>query len=165
MVKFLTWRDNQQPKVPTRLAYSIRKQSPELLGWGFDVPDVYLDGVRIEEWFKTDLGRNGVDQKHVERLFTDYLTCLYKCLSNRFVSEKVIKQPWESTTVHFLFSAPATWNPKVVDTFKALASKAGFDNCDGHTITASLIEPEAVAAYELCQEQPKFKVHSLATCY
>lgn len=151
--------------MPTRLAYDIGKPSTELLGWGLDIPDVYLDRVRIEEWFKTDLGRDGVDQNHVERLYVDYLTCLYKCLSKRFTSEKMAQGPWESTTVHFLFSAPATWNPKVVGTFKTLASNAGFDKCHGHTITVSLAEPEAVAAYELCLDPPKFQVYPLTTCY
>ena len=74
------------------------------------------------------------------------------------MSEGIVKRPWKSITIRFLFSAPATWDSKLVETFKALASQAGFAKCEEHDITVSLTEPEAVAAFELFEKKFDFPV-------
>ena len=153
-VKTLLWgTENAEEKAPTKLLYDVQNPLGEPLGWGYDVPGVYSDSVHIEEWFKINLGKEGIDQPHVERHVKDYLSCLYHSLSRRFTVDLLGGKQWADATIRFLFSAPATWTTGVVQGFQKIASDAGFGTCDGHTIVVSLTEPQAVAAYHLCRDK------------
>ncbi|KAM0558235.1 hypothetical protein ACHAPJ_004922 [Fusarium lateritium] len=158
--KCLLWGSSMsEKKVLTRLFYSVHDQPPKLLGWGYDAPSIYDEGINVQEWFKTSLGDDDDDQTRVERLYTDYLGCLYQELTERrFTSAMLGGHQLGSIAVQFLFSVPATWNPAVVDTFKRLVLDAGFGGHNNHTIAVTMTEPEAVAAYEICKPDGDLKL-------
>lgn len=150
----------QETKVPTRLTYDTRNPSGNPLHWGFkcDTDENHLDYLQVEEWFKINLGRAGEDQNHVEKLYTDYLECLYTELREVIGRSTLHSTTWDNAVVEFVFSIPATWGTDTVDVFKNLASDAGFGKPPRHKVTASLTEPQAVAAYELSVRENIFKV-------
>ncbi|KAM0417483.1 hypothetical protein ACHAPT_012547 [Fusarium lateritium] len=154
-VKSLGWGLGlKDDKVPTRLFYKTGEEPATLLGWGSSVPAGDPNDVRIEELFKTEHGKVGSDRSRIERLFVDYLRCLFDELSTRFKPGELGGKRWGVATIQFLFSTPATWEPRDVDHFTRFASQAGFDKFTGHTIAASLTEPQAVAAFQLCSPAP-----------
>ncbi|KAM5379681.1 hypothetical protein ACJZ2D_003875 [Fusarium nematophilum] len=154
-VKYLGWgTEIELKKLPTRLIYDACSNSAEPLGWGNDDPPAdAARRIRVEQWFKTDFRREDAKHERVQGLYKDYLCCLYKELSVRFTPDVLGDKKWETAEIHFLFSAPATWSPEIVDRFKAIASEAGFDKCRGHKIEVSLTEPQAVAAFQICDAE------------
>lgn len=145
--------------MPTRLLYDTTGPGPTLLAWGLEVPSVAASGQRIEEFFKINFEKEDVDPSHTEHLYTDYLGSLYWELSKRF-DEGMIGRPWKSAQVHFCFSIPANWTPEAAARFKGLASAAGFGQggCPGHTLSLSVTEPEAVAAFQLCDDSANSEI-------
>ncbi|KAF4344286.1 hypothetical protein FBEOM_1680 [Fusarium beomiforme] len=154
-VKTLLWGTiSSEEKIPTKLFYNIHQHSSQLVGWGFDPPEVPSGTLEVQEWFKTDLGRDGVDQNKVKSLYKDYLTCLYEELSlRRFTPAMLGGIQFQKAIIRFLFSVPSTWSPDVVDTFALLVSDAGFGKIDSHTVGVSMTEPQAVAAFEICDKE------------
>ena len=74
-------------------------------------------------------------------------------LFDHFTPQVLNGKHWENCVVEFAFSVPATWSTDVVAVFKQLAFDAGFGQHSGHKVTASLTEPQAVAAFTLCEEK------------
>ncbi|KAF5016763.1 hypothetical protein F66182_11445 [Fusarium sp. NRRL 66182] len=160
-VKYLTWRGESEEKVPTRLFYgtststNTSTQQPSLLAWGWDTPNTDIDRATIREFFKTSLGSERADQADIGRVYTDYLTCLYRDLMERRFTPSLLKGTEISLmAVRFLFSVPATWNTAVVAMFERFVSEAGFDRCDGHTFAVDMTEPQAVAAFQMLDPNP-----------
>ncbi|CAM1501968.1 Fc.00g039520.m01.CDS01 [Cosmosporella sp. VM-42] len=145
----------EESKVPTRLSYDTRYPRRKPLRWGFecDADNDRPNDLKVEEWFKLDLGKAGVDQERVKKLYTDYMECLYMTLFDHFTSRELYRKSWDDAVIEFAFSVPATWSTDVVDVFKHLAFDAGFGQCAEHKVTASLTEPQAVAAFTLCEEK------------
>jgi hypothetical protein len=141
-------------KIPTRLFYCDRHQPPKLVGWGLEVPDDSAKPFTTREWFKVDFGNKDADQTQVESLYTDFLGCLYQELRFRQFTPKILRgKSFEESTINFLFSVPATWDPALVSNFKQLISNAGFDHIKDHTIHVAMTEPQAVAAFQMCRSQ------------
>ncbi|KAI5457656.1 hypothetical protein BGZ63DRAFT_427692 [Mariannaea sp. PMI_226] len=146
-------------KVPTRLTYEVNSQSQRAkpVNWGFlcDADTDRVNDRRVEEWFKVELGKydSGLEhQEFVKRLYIDYMERLYETLRDYFSPQVLNGKKWEYANIQFVFSVPATWSPDIVDVFKLLARGAGFGRYDGFTIAVNLTEPQAVAAYTLCEE-------------
>ena len=156
----------QENKVPTRMTYNTRYPNHKPLRWGYECEadnDHPMDR-EVVEWFKLELGKIGQPQDRVKKLYTDYMECLYKLLKDYFTDQILYGKVWETAVIEFVFSVPATWNTDVVDVFKNLARDAGFGQCPEHKVSASLTEPQAVAAFTLSEEDI-FQVSTLTLAY
>ncbi|KAF5631630.1 uncharacterized protein FTJAE_7831 [Fusarium tjaetaba] len=151
--------DEKVLKTPTRLYYNVHYQPPKLVGWGMEVPDDSTEHLKLKEGFKLDLGEVDADQVEVERMYRDFLTCLFRELSTqRFTPAFLGGKQFEETRVLFLFSVPALWDPAVVHDFTQLIRESGFEKEGVHSVRVAMTEPQAVAAYEICVPNSDYKL-------
>ncbi|ENH65253.1 hypothetical protein FOC1_g10005783, partial [Fusarium oxysporum f. sp. cubense race 1] len=151
-VNILEWGiDMKDPKTPTRVFYNVHDQPPKLVGWGTEVPDDSVEHLKLHEGFKVDLGEVDGDNGQVKSLYRDFLTSLYGELSTkRFTPALLGGKNFEEAEVLFHFSVPAIWGPAVVRDFTQLVRDSGFERVGLHSVRVTMMEPQAVAAYEIC---------------
>lgn len=135
-------------KTPTRVFY----RGGGLVGWGLQAPDYHSTDVSVKEWFKADLGQGSQPADDTRKSYIDFMTCLYHELSRRHAPAMLGKTPWKDARIHFLFSVPATWDARTVEDFRGFALSAGFGQLPGHSMDIGLTEPQAVAAFQLCDK-------------
>ncbi|KAF5595765.1 hypothetical protein FPANT_4531 [Fusarium pseudoanthophilum] len=159
-VTVLGWgTDEKDPKTPTRVFYNVRHQPPKLVGWGTEVPDDSVEHPYLKEWFKVDFGAVDTDQAEVKRVYKDFLTSLFRELSTqRFTPALLGGKQFEETTVLFLFSVPALWDPAVVHDYTQLIRESGFEKEGVRSVRVTMTEPQAVAAYEICAPNSDYKL-------
>lgn len=124
--------------------------------------------MQVQEYFKVDLERSDAARGLVHRTYREYMSLLYKELQARFPFMDDMEKLWEGTSIQFLFSTPCKWPPHIVDLFISLAREAGFGEYPHHSVSASLTEPQAVAAFQLrgqgSRSDQKIQVSAAMTC-
>lgn len=147
-------------KVPTAIVYPKDQCTPH--SWGFLSETASEQNSASKEyrtWFKTYLDpvRLGHAQnqnpsgapksmKEVERWYEDYLQWLYRHIEFKLGSE-IQGTSWHGATIEFIFSVPTTWRPPVVESFRSIILRAGFEGYPGHSVTIGLTEAEAAAVH------------------
>ncbi|KAM5517136.1 hypothetical protein FOXYSP1_04087 [Fusarium oxysporum f. sp. phaseoli] len=151
-VNILEWGiDMKDPKTPTRVFYNVHDQPPKLVEWGTEVPDDSVEHLKLHEWFKVDVGEVDGDNGQVKSLYRDFLTSLYGELSTKRLTPALLGgKNFEEAEVLFLFSVPAIWDPAVVRDFTQLVRDSGFERVGLHSVRVTMMEPQAVAAYDIC---------------
>ncbi|KAF6522895.1 hypothetical protein HZS61_014423 [Fusarium oxysporum f. sp. conglutinans] len=151
-VNILEWGiDMKDPKTPTRVFYNVHDQPPKLVEWGTEVPDDSVEHLKLHEWLKVDVGEVDGDNGQVKSLYRDFLTSLYGELSTKRLTPALLGgKNFEEAEVLFLFSVPAIWDPAVVRDFTQLVRDSGFERVGLHSVRVTMMEPQAVAAYDIC---------------
>jgi hypothetical protein len=147
-------------KVATTVAYDVRTGS--LATWGFLV-DRENPELQPEELFKLyldpahrDAFRHAPDLEDVRRWYKDYLSCIYKNVSQTF-SDTIPR--WSSKNVEWCFSVPTTWrSPAMIAQTEKLIKDAGFEQKSNHKVRISLTEAEAAAVYATKQNYERGEV-------
>lgn len=155
-------------KVPTMLSYDKSDVEKGPTSWGF------LSKERAEQrstklvcqWFKQEFGESlpehrrsgsstlhgdedGVPHMNADTLYRHFLTKLYEYI-RKHLSETIFSRAtaltWDTASIEFLFTVPATWDLPLVAHFHKIASQTGFGK---HTIgqSWSMSEPQAVAVF------------------
>ena len=89
--------------------------------------------------------------------YEDYLRLLYRHLEFKLASE-LQGTSWQRATVEFLFGVPTTWGPPVVESFRSIILRAGFEGWPGHSVTIGLTEAEAAAVHTSIEASGIFQV-------
>jgi len=86
--------------------------------------------------------------EEVEKMYTDYLTCLYNHISSTLSVQEFPDRPWAKVAVNFIFSVPTTWTSQsVVERFRRITQAAGFGSVTSHQVIVGLTEAEAAAVH------------------
>lgn len=158
-------------KVPTAIVYPKNQSAPS--SWGFlsttraeqnspfksykDWFKTYLDPARLSHAQYQDPNGTPESMKEIELCYEDYLRLLYKHIEFKLGSE-IHGASWQSAKVEFIFSVPTTWRPPVIEVFRSLVLRAGFEGYPGHSVTIGLTEAEAAAVHTSLEASGIFKV-------
>lgn len=93
----------------------------------------------------------------VERWYEDYLRSLYEWIEFS-LSPQLHRTTWHNAKVEFIFSVPTTWNPLIVEKFRAIAAKAGYGKVWNHSLKIGLTEAEAAAVHTSIEASATFNV-------
>ena len=160
-------------KVPTAIVYPKNQQTPH--SWGFlsetaaeqNSADkvyktwfkTYLDPKRLSDAQTQDPSGAPTSLKEVERWYEDYLRRLYRHIEFKLGSE-IQGTSWHSATIEFIFGVPTTWGTLVVESFRSIILRAGFEGYPGHSVTIGLTEAEAAAVYTSIEACGIFQVRA-----
>ncbi|KAI0172555.1 hypothetical protein GGR52DRAFT_591069 [Hypoxylon sp. FL1284] len=161
-------------KVPTQVVYARDdiQHGPVAWGFGSEARLKLADDTVSGHWFKQRFCPSSRSKMKahadepidpnlpsVDTLYEDFLAKVYGHIRGEIENRELVKhnREWESCSINFLFSVPATWDSTSVEHFKTLAAKAGFGREPGHSVAASLTEPEAVVIFTIQEEQIEFE--------
>lgn len=160
----------KEGKIPTQVVYDTGNIAGGPVAWGFGCKTesksadnrvygfFFKQKICPSQWSTKQPRADQPNEKYlppVNILYEHFLSKLYDHIGSEI--RNTVLPPsdnnWESASIEFLFSVPATWNPEAVKNFKGLASKAGFGREQQHSVSTSLTEPEAVAAFTVNEEK------------
>ncbi|KAI6087306.1 hypothetical protein F4821DRAFT_105987 [Hypoxylon rubiginosum] len=170
---FNNWEDRTiADKVPTHLVYDNCNINHGPIAWGFSSQNKLTstkDTVSAH-WFKQDFAPeseletsddNSPDSTlpPVDTLYEHFLSQLYEHIKDFLNTElsRSSSKNWESASINFLFSVPATWNPERRGHFRDIAVKAGFGSHPNHSVAASLTEPQAAIIFTINEDELQLK--------
>ncbi|KAI1144359.1 hypothetical protein F5Y05DRAFT_418397 [Hypoxylon sp. FL0543] len=163
---------NTEDKVPTVVVYDKNNVERGPTTWGFGSESETERGAdrAFGHWFKQRFcpsqssAREKRDDDFVDEylptvgtLYRDFLSKLYNHIRNEFPDRALAGVSWDTASVEFVFSVPATWDSVTVGLFKTIAISAGFESRRGHRVITSLTEPQAVATFAISEEPGIFK--------
>ncbi|KAL8820537.1 MAG: hypothetical protein Q9191_007496 [Dirinaria sp. TL-2023a] len=106
----------------------------------------YLDPVRLSHAQNQNISSAPESMEEVEKWYEDYLRWLYRHIEFKLGPE-IQGTSWHGATIEFIFSVPTTWRPPVVESFRSIILRAGFQGYPGHSVTIGLTEAEAAAVH------------------
>lgn len=166
--------------MPTHLVYDNCNINHGPIAWGFSSQNKLTstkDTVSAH-WFKQDFAPeseletsddNSPDSTlpPVDTLYEHFLSQLYEHIKDFLNTElsRSSSKNWESASINFLFSVPATWNPERRGHFRDIAVKAGFGSHPNHSVAASLTEPQAAIIFTINEDELQLKVSQSAISF
>ena len=170
--------DRGDRKVPTTLVYNA---DGSLSSWGFDswFDDITTPGKTRREFFKIFIEDETLSHAHqqgipdipqsveeAQSFIVEYLKHVYAHIKESIEAAMGIQYTggWNTRSVRFLFSVPATWKDiSIINRFKDVVRQAGFgiDNPERHSAQVDLTEAEAAAVATLKAGLVEFNSGSL----
>jgi len=116
---------------------------------------IFLDPKELKRVTEKAPENAPASMQEVEKMYLDYLTCLYNHIKAILSGLEFPDRPWEQVVIEYIFSVPTTWTDQnVIERFRNIAQAAGFGSVRSHQLTIGLTEAEA-AAVHVSKGQPK----------